>query len=247
MRMFKSVRIAMLVWGAAALVFGGAAAVESEVFARGAVSAEGTVVRLDWHVDMRRVRSTSGYEAVVRYRRPDGRTAELVDEAGSDPPAYSVGEKVRVLYDPADPSAAKIDDFRSLWLVPVAALVAGALALGVLAVMRSGTAGSVAPPQMRMPELPELPREIRPAPAPGFALRIAYCIPAWCWPFLLFSIAQGDWSTGGLDSNMSLAIFFVCNLPAVHGWLRGRLAWIEMLTLALVAPFLLWTALVLRT
>lgn len=244
MRPFKSVQIALLLCAVAALIFGGAAAVGLAKFLRHAVSTEGTVIRLDWHVDMRRVRSTSGYKAVVRYRRADGSTGEFVDEAGSDPPAYSVGEKVRVLYDRAYPAVAKIDSFRSLWLVPVSELLAGVLILGVLAALR--VAGLRRWGFRLRLRLPRPRREGKPAPPGRFASRVAYCIPAWCWPFLLLYVARGDWSRGGLDSRLSLAIFFLCNFPPLYAWLKGRLPWLEMVTLALIAPFLVWAALVLR-
>lgn len=300
---FKLLKSALLLCAAAAFFFGGFAVFELGSFLRTAVSAEGTVVRLDWRVDMRRVRPSSGYQAVVRFRKADGGTHEFVDDSGSDPPRYSIGEKVRVLYDPADPRNAKIDSFRSLWLAPVLALFAGVLILGIFAAIRvrpdrvagvaawlharekwlrarfasaraEESAGSPARhdmdaslvPQTESPDAADKPapeagrsasaagalRSLtgRTALAPGFKSRIAYYAPAWCWPFLLLFIAQASGPVGsgaGLDSGTSLAVFFLCNIPAVYGWLKGRLPWTEMVIAWWIAPFLIWAALVLQT
>lgn len=279
MNLLRLLKLALLVCAAAALFFGGSAVFDLGSFLRTAVSAEGTVVRLDWRVDMRRMRPSTGYQAVVRFRKADGGTNEFVDDSGSDPPRYSIGEKVRVLYDPADPREAKIDSFRSLWLVPILALLASGLTLGGLAAIHarpdriaglaawlrareewlrarsaSARAGATAAssarhhidaslvPQTTSPDVAE-------RPAGGFKSRIAYYAPAWCWPFLLFFIAQTSGPAGsgaGLDSRASLAIFFLCNVPAVYGWLKRRLPRTEMVVAWWIAPFLIWAALVLQ-
>lgn len=47
----------------------------------------------------------------------------VVSRSSSNPPAYDIGEKVPVLYDPADPMDARIDGFLGLWFGPT--LLAG--------------------------------------------------------------------------------------------------------------------------
>jgi hypothetical protein len=39
--------------------------------------------------------------------------------------SYKMGQRVRVLYDPADPTAFSVDDFASLYTVPIAGGIAG--------------------------------------------------------------------------------------------------------------------------
>jgi len=272
---FRLLRSALLLGAVAALFFGGFAVLDLGSFLRTAVSAEGTVVRLDWRVDMRRVRSSSGYQAVVQFRKADGGVMEFVDDGGYDPPRYSIGEKVRVLYDPADARDAKIDSFRSLWLAPVLALLAGGLILWILAAIharpdRVGGFGAWVRARLSATQVEEpagtgrdserhdidvsvAPRTEPPdaadRPAGGFRSRIAYYAPAWCWPFLLLLIAQASGPAGsgaGLDSRISLAIFFLCNVPAVYGWVKHRPPWAEMLIAWWIAPFLIWAALVLQ-
>ena len=76
-----------------------------------ATTAEGTVVDL--------VRSGSGdsitYRPVVHFINHNGEKIEFTSTAGSDPPSYSKGQKVEVLYRAAEPQKAKINGFFSLW------------------------------------------------------------------------------------------------------------------------------------
>jgi len=79
-------------------------------------SVDGTVVAL--HES--RATSDSGvtYAPVVRYD-VGGRTYTFTSSNSSDPPAYKVGERVALRYDPADPARARIDSWWELWLMPV--------------------------------------------------------------------------------------------------------------------------------
>ena len=89
--------------------------------------AEGTVVALR----LSRSSDSSAYYPVVRYATADGRTIEFVSSAGSNPPSYSEGEKVQVLFQPANPRHAKINGFFSLWGGP---LIFGGLGAVFLAI-----------------------------------------------------------------------------------------------------------------
>ena len=76
-----------------------------------AAVAQGTVVSL-------RVSESSDsvtYSPVFRFSVPDGREIEVVSSSGSNPPNYSPGEAVEVLYLPDDPYTARINGFFSLW------------------------------------------------------------------------------------------------------------------------------------
>jgi hypothetical protein len=90
-----------------------AIAVSSWSFASGAVRTEGTV-------------SSGGRRAVVRYE-VDGRVYQVKSSISFSPPAYSVGEKVQVLYLPDNPAVARIDSFVDRWLFPVIFGAPGAL------------------------------------------------------------------------------------------------------------------------
>lgn len=85
-----------------------------------AVKAEGVVVEL---VPQRSDGSVT-YSAMVHFTDAAGKEIEFVTSHSSNPPSYSVGEKVEVLYRPDQPHKARIDGFFSLRL--------GELIVGVL-------------------------------------------------------------------------------------------------------------------
>ena len=65
---------------------------------------------------------------VVRYA-VDGKPFEITGWMSTSPPAYSVGEKVTVLYNPENPADGRIDSFVERWLFPVVFGGVGALLL----------------------------------------------------------------------------------------------------------------------
>jgi hypothetical protein len=81
-------------------------------FGAEANQAEGVVIRM---VSSGR---KGGSSPVVRYE-VDGQSYELQSTVSSSPPAYSVGEKVTVLYHPDNPGGGQIDSFIDRWLFPL--------------------------------------------------------------------------------------------------------------------------------
>lgn len=77
---------------------------------------EGTVVRLNEQSDSEGDCCT--YVPVVEFEA-GGRTYSFEGGTASDPPAYETGERVPVLYDPADPETAQIDKWSERWLFPM--------------------------------------------------------------------------------------------------------------------------------
>ena len=76
--------------------------------------ANGTVVNLEQHDSD----DSTTYAPVVSYE-VDGQNYHMTGSNASSPPAYHVGQKVRVRYDRDDPTLARIDNFWELWLLPV--------------------------------------------------------------------------------------------------------------------------------
>jgi hypothetical protein len=64
-------------------------------------------------------RRTSSYYPVVTFTTQDGRKVEFRSNMGSNPPAFRVGEIVRVRYLPDDPDSAGIEAFFSPWFLPL--------------------------------------------------------------------------------------------------------------------------------
>ena len=74
------------------------------------------------------------YYPVIEFSDAIGQRVQFEAELGSRPPAYRVGQTVRVVYDPADVTQAQIDSRLARWFVPggLAALSALAILLGFM-------------------------------------------------------------------------------------------------------------------
>ncbi|MGY0022808.1 DUF3592 domain-containing protein [Streptomyces sp. cg35] len=99
--------------------------------------AEGTVVHMEWSSgtssgSSRKSRG-SGPSAhpVVLFTPAGGESVTFRSSAGSNPPAYDVGDRVDVLYRADDPEDAQIDGFLSMWLLP---LIFSGIGLVILAI-----------------------------------------------------------------------------------------------------------------
>ncbi len=92
--------------GALFLVLGIASLVSSWQLANTGVRAEGVVIGL--------VGSRTA-QPRVRFVDETGRVIEFVSRAGSNPPAYNIGERVEVLYPAGQPRRAVIRGVFSLW------------------------------------------------------------------------------------------------------------------------------------
>ena len=117
--------------GLALLVPSGFMLASQRDFAREAVSARGTVLRLE-----PRSGNNNGttYAAHVAFSDRAGRDHQFTEKMAFNPPRFASGERVPVLYDPASPARAVIDDFwgRVSALVIIGPMGLIFLALGLL-------------------------------------------------------------------------------------------------------------------
>ncbi len=91
--------------------------------------AEGTVV--EHEREYLTSENRSYYYPVVEFSNADGNPVRFRDQAGSSQPVMKAGEKVTVIYDPAQPGQAMID--RGAWnLLPSAGLIFAGLLLFIL-------------------------------------------------------------------------------------------------------------------
>ena len=90
--------------------------------------AEGTVVEL---VASRSSDSGTTWRPVVRFVAADGKAVQFTSSTSTNPPSYSRGEKVDVLYSASRPHDAAIKGFLSLWLGPIIVGGIGAVFLAV--------------------------------------------------------------------------------------------------------------------
>lgn len=83
----------------------------TSTFLAASVTAEGTVVDL---IPSRRDDSIT-YRPVVQFSTRTGAQIEFISSSGSNPPSYSAGQTVEVLYRLDNPQDATLNDFFSLW------------------------------------------------------------------------------------------------------------------------------------
>lgn len=133
------------------LLGGASFAAWSEISFRGAAAeADGRVVELRPSTSRDRDgRVSTTYAAVFTFTLPDGRVVRVAPGTSSNPPCCSVGEVVRVRYDPQRPERAQMVGFLSSWLVT---LILGALGVvftgvgfGARALFGSGSKGAGLP------------------------------------------------------------------------------------------------------
>lgn len=143
-----------LVIGLGLLGGGAYSGVSTSDFLGNAVSAPGVVIDLEarWDSD------DGGYTYYPRvwFATEGGRPYEFTGDGGSSPASFDVGEEVRVLFDPADPSQARIDSFMQLWFTPLLLAGMGTVfsAFGIWGTLTAARE----PPTVRGVPKPELPQ-----------------------------------------------------------------------------------------
>lgn len=103
-------------------------ALKTAVFVAGSAHAQGQVIGLE-------PGQKAGVAPQVRFTAADGGAVEFTSAVASSPPSHRPGERVGVLYDPANPRHAEIEGFFTLWSP---AAVFAAVGLVVLALGRIG-------------------------------------------------------------------------------------------------------------
>jgi hypothetical protein len=96
--------------GLALVLAGGGFAWSTQQFLASATRAEGVVVAMV---------GSDTLAPVVEFTAPDGRVESFRSMVSSSPPDFSVGERVVVYFDPADPQNARIGAFFHLWFLPI--------------------------------------------------------------------------------------------------------------------------------
>jgi hypothetical protein len=96
------------------LAIGGWYGYGSWTLVQGGATAGGTVVRMDESDSD----GSTTYAPIVEYV-VDGETYTLNSTSYSSPPAFHVGQAVRVAYNRDNPSQARLDNFWELWLLPI--------------------------------------------------------------------------------------------------------------------------------
>lgn len=126
MKNLSIIKYTFAVIGIALLLGAVAIGQHTRSFLSNAVRADGTVVALDALHD----RGSTTYRPIIRFQTPSG-TVEFRSSSGSNPPGYTVGDTIPVLYSPAKPNEATPDEFFPLW---GAATIVGGIGLVFFAI-----------------------------------------------------------------------------------------------------------------
>jgi Protein of unknown function (DUF3592) len=121
LRAFVAIGVVVLISGAVLLV-------RAAQFVRTAEHATGAVVAVSRETDSD---GEVSFYPVVRFTTADGKQIQFKSSSGSSSPSHKAGENVDVLYDPDDPSDAKLSGFFDLWGLPGIFLFIGAVFVGV--------------------------------------------------------------------------------------------------------------------
>jgi hypothetical protein len=102
-----------MMWlSAAFIVLGVVFAIRSAIFLRTAQPAEGTIIEL---LERESDEGGTTFAPVYTFVDASGHTNRIISSVSSSPPIGLVGDKIRVLYNPKNPSTARINRFFDLW------------------------------------------------------------------------------------------------------------------------------------
>ena len=117
--------------GLAAFVTGCVQGYKSYVLARDGVTTQGNVVKMDeYKSEDDKGRSRVSYHSVIVFRSADEKQHSLT-ASSSVKDRYKIGSTLNILYDPKNPSTARIADFAGVWAGPI---MLGLFGLVVLAI-----------------------------------------------------------------------------------------------------------------
>jgi len=130
MKMLKWLPIFILCFGVALLTIGVALTMHHLLFVHRATAATGVVLeniaRTSEEEDAdHNKRLVTYYYPKVQFRAANGQQITFVSDSGSDPP-NPIGASVKVLYDPADPYGASVED-GTFWVLPAVLFLVGAI------------------------------------------------------------------------------------------------------------------------
>lgn len=92
--------------------------IHTQNFIKTAASSEGVVLELKTVESSLRKSRGFTYAPVVKFKTPDGKDIQFQSSTSSNPPEFSVGQTVPVLYNRSNPQEAQVDSFVQLWLLP---------------------------------------------------------------------------------------------------------------------------------
>ena len=114
-RTYSIIKIVFSFVGISALLVALLVYIITTSFLQTAEKANGVVIDLHRSVSS----DSTTYRPEVEFETLAGEKIRFISNTGSNPPSFSRGEKVEVLYQQDEPQQAKINTFLSLWLLPL--------------------------------------------------------------------------------------------------------------------------------
>lgn len=131
------VGLVLSVLGLLFLLVAAGTTVSTERFLSKCLPAQGTVTALRTVVDAKTHSET--YAPVFTFTTKKGQSYTIHSGSSSNPPGFTVGETVRVLYDPEKPTDARIDTLWQIWVFPIVfSILGGPLTLAGLTLLILG-------------------------------------------------------------------------------------------------------------
>lgn len=90
--------------------------VRTRMFISNAQEVKGTVIRMMYSHSSE---GGGGYSPVYQFKTIEGRLVEKQDSLSSNPPMFTEGQTIDVLYEPANPENARIKKWMSLYFLPL--------------------------------------------------------------------------------------------------------------------------------
>lgn len=113
--MGRKLAIAFISVGIIVMVGGLCWLIQTISFVKRAATAPGQITEMKVENDV----DGTMYQAIFTFTDQTGKTHTQRSDITESNPSFQAGEKVTVLYDPANPEESKIDSFTTLWLFPV--------------------------------------------------------------------------------------------------------------------------------
>ncbi|MHC0062451.1 DUF3592 domain-containing protein [Nostoc sp. UIC 10890] len=97
-------------------------------FVTSAIPAQGTIIDLVQRSSTdNKGRYSYVYYPVVKFTTSSGETTVFEANSGSNPPEFTKGQQVEILYSPEKPNSATINSWLSLWFLPIMFISLGSI------------------------------------------------------------------------------------------------------------------------
>ena len=98
------------------------------LFLNNAITVQGEVISLQKEITKDNDNHTSIiYKPEVKFQTKSGEVITFVSKVGSNPPSFSVGRIIEVVYNPEYPNNAELNSFLSLWFVQMVFIALGVI------------------------------------------------------------------------------------------------------------------------